>query len=56
MITVTLFHVPSYQDHPNAVKLHEVYDDIHNYYLVMECCDGGELFEHIAKGTVGNDD
>ncbi len=64
------------EDHPNAVKLHEVgvhacistactsrppmanparrqvYDDVQNYYLVMECCDGGELFEHIAKGTV----
>ncbi|GAX85949.1 hypothetical protein CEUSTIGMA_g13365.t1 [Chlamydomonas eustigma] len=39
------------EDHPNAVKLHEVYDEAQNYYLVMECCDGGELFEHIAKGT-----
>ena len=40
------------QDHPNAVKLHEVYNDTHNFYIVMECCDGGELFEHISKKTV----
>jgi serine/threonine protein kinase len=43
------------EDHPNAVKLHEVYDEAQNYYLVMECCDGGELFEHIAKGTVSRE-
>ena len=38
------------EDHPNAIRLHEVYNDIHSYYLVMQCCDGGELFEHITKG------
>lgn len=38
------------EDHPNAIKLHEVYSDSHFYYLVMQCCDGGELFEHITKG------
>ena len=52
LIEYTLILTFFAQDHPNAVKLHEAYDGQHNYYLVMECCDGGELFEHIAKGTV----
>ena len=40
------------EDHPNAVTLREVYETPHTYYLVMDCCDGGELFEHITKSKV----
>nr|CEL69049.1 TPA: Calcium-dependent protein kinase 3 [Neospora caninum Liverpool] len=36
-------------DHPNIIKLLEVYEDMKNLYLVMELCTGGELFERIIK-------
>lgn len=39
------------EDHPNAVKLKEVYEDDKAYYLIMEYCSGGELYEHIAKDS-----
>jgi len=36
-------------DHPNIVRLHEVFEDDKRYYLVTELCTGGELFEEITK-------
>ena len=40
-------------DHPNIIKLYDVFESKHNLYLVMEECNGGELFdkilEHIEK-------
>lgn len=36
-------------DHPNIVKLHELFEDQKNYYLVTEYCSGGELFDRIKK-------
>ena len=35
-------------DHPNIVKLFEVFEDKHFIYLVTELCSGGELFDEIV--------
>ncbi|KAJ8753594.1 hypothetical protein K2173_022835 [Erythroxylum novogranatense] len=38
-------------DHPNIVKLKATYEDYENVHLVMELCEGGELFDRIvARG------
>lgn len=36
-------------DHPNIVKLYEVYESDRTIYLVTELCEGGELFYYITK-------
>jgi calcium-dependent protein kinase len=38
-------------EHPNIVKLKATYEDYENVHLVMELCEGGELFDRIvARG------
>ena len=39
-------------DHPNILKLYEVYSDEKRYYIVTELCKGGELFDEILKKGV----
>ena len=34
-------------DHPNIVKLHDIYEDEKYFFLVMELMTGGELFDQI---------
>ncbi|PFH37490.1 calcium-dependent protein kinase CDPK6 [Besnoitia besnoiti] len=36
-------------DHPNIIKIFEVFEDYHNMYIVMETCEGGELLERIVS-------
>lgn len=40
------------EDHPNAVRVLELFEGAECYYVVMECCEGGELFDHISKKQV----
>mmetsp|Transcript_23393 Transcript_23393/g.72876 ORF Transcript_23393/g.72876 Transcript_23393/m.72876 type:complete len:470 (+) Transcript_23393:34-1443(+) len=42
-------------DHAHIVKLHEVIVDARRYYLVMDLCTGGELFDHICDEVERND-
>lgn len=36
-------------DHPNIVKLYELYEDKVYLYLIMELCQGGELFARLSS-------
>ncbi len=35
--------------HPYTLSLHDFFDDDGNFYLIMDLCTGGELFDQIAK-------
>ena len=35
--------------HPNIVNVFDIYEDSKKYYIVMEICEGGELFEAISE-------
>ncbi len=35
-------------DHPNIIKLYEIFEDKKYYYIIMEFMNGGELFEKIT--------
>lgn len=42
-------------DHPNICKLYEVFEDADSIYIVMDLCHGGELFDRIAEGALGDE-
>lgn len=39
-------------DHPHIVRLVETFEDRKFMYLVMELCEGGELFDHLSRGAL----
>ena len=39
-------------DHPNVVKLIDVYEDERHWCLVMELMEGGELFDQILEKEI----
>ena len=41
-------------DHPNIIKLYEVFESDNSLYLVMEECNGGELFDKLIKRIENN--
>ena len=43
------------QEHPNAVHLQQVFEDDQHYFLVMELCEGGELFDQIIQKVCAPD-
>jgi calcium/calmodulin-dependent protein kinase I len=45
----TEIHILEKVEHPNIVRLKEVYDCPKNVYLVMELMTGGELFDRIVQ-------
>jgi serine/threonine protein kinase len=41
--------VTAYLRHPNLVSLHEFLSDASSYYLVMDLCPGGQLFNYVTE-------
>lgn len=39
-------------DHPNILKIHELYQDAKNYYIISEYLEGGELFDRLQSSKV----
>jgi calcium-dependent protein kinase len=36
-------------DHPNVLKVYEYFEDSDNFYIVMEYCEGGDVFEKLMQ-------
>ncbi|ORX52342.1 Pkinase-domain-containing protein [Hesseltinella vesiculosa] len=43
-------------DHPNIIRLNDFMESQENYFLVMELCNGGELFHRIVDLTYFSED
>ena len=39
----------SKMDHKNVIKVFQIYEDSNNFLIIMEYCEGGELFNYIVK-------
>uniref|UniRef100_A0A7S4RSE4 non-specific serine/threonine protein kinase n=1 Tax=Alexandrium monilatum TaxID=311494 RepID=A0A7S4RSE4_9DINO len=46
--------VLSMLDHPHVCRLFEWYNDLHNVYIIMDECKGGELLELVLDASNGN--
>ena len=36
-------------DHQNVIKVFKIYEEENNFSIIMEYCEGGELFNYIVK-------
>ena len=41
-------------DHPNIIKLYEVFEAPNSLYIIMEECQGGELFDRLSERIENN--
>ena len=48
-IRVEVYLLSATSDHPNIVECYYVFEDIQNVYMIMSCCNGGELFDRIQS-------
>jgi len=37
--------------HPNVIQLYEIIETEKELYMIMEFCNGGELFDYIVRHT-----
>jgi len=42
-------------DHPNIVKLYEVFEDKKYIHFVMELCEGGDLLDNVIENQLLNE-
>ena len=35
--------------HPNIIKIHEIFENKEFFFIVMELCEGGDLFAYLEK-------
>jgi serine/threonine protein kinase len=42
-------------DHPGISRLYEVYDYKSSYVMILELCEGGELFKKIAAQSMNEE-
>ena len=50
----TEINILSSIDHPNIVKLYQIYESNRSLYLIMELCEGGELLKKITEKAMNN--
>lgn len=43
-------------DHPNVIRMYEMFEDQRRYYICMEFCEGGDLFDLITKVAMLSED
>ena len=43
-------------NHPNIVKTHEIFDNEKYYFMIMDYCPGGELFDYIVNKIRPNEE
>lgn len=43
-------------NHPHIIRLFDVYQTAKKLHLVMECAEGGELFDRVLAGRISEDD
>lgn len=53
---VEIMTLLSEDNHPNIVKFIETYDDVKFMYIVMECCDQGDILKYFSEPSNQTDE